>query len=115
MDWTVYDLMISQLPATVKLFRTLGVMAEVNHLAFEPAILDALPDAPAVDTDVSFVGTYLSITSSGLRSWKRSPNATISNCGETARKPSPPLRRSTAASRAKFGARRCIRSYGGRA
>src|ERR1700736_698237 len=47
-DWTVYDLMISQLPATVKLFRALGVRAEVNHLAFEPAILDALPAAPAM-------------------------------------------------------------------
>ena len=49
--------MISQLPATVKLFRALGVRAEVNHLAFEPAILDALPAAPAPDVDVSFVGS----------------------------------------------------------
>jgi spore maturation protein CgeB len=56
-DWTVYDLMISQLPTTVKFFRTLGVRAEVNHLAFEPAILDALPAAPAADIDVSFVGS----------------------------------------------------------
>jgi hypothetical protein len=56
-DWSVYDLMISQLPATVRSFRSLGVRAEVNHLAFEPAILDALPEAPALDTDVSFVGT----------------------------------------------------------
>jgi hypothetical protein len=29
----------------------------LNHLAFEPAILDALPEAPAADIDVSFVGT----------------------------------------------------------
>jgi hypothetical protein len=56
-DWSVYDLMISQLPTTVRSFRSLGVRAEVNHLAFEPAILDALPEAPALDTDVSFVGT----------------------------------------------------------
>ena len=56
-DWTVYDLMISQLPTTVKFFRGLGVRAEVNHLAFEPAILDALPAAPAADVDVSFVGS----------------------------------------------------------
>ncbi|HEY2210761.1 MAG TPA: glycosyltransferase [Bradyrhizobium sp.] len=56
-DWTVYDLMISQLPSTVKFFRALGVRAEVSHLAFEPAILDALPKAPAADIDVSFVGT----------------------------------------------------------
>ncbi|MEA2898069.1 MAG: spore maturation protein CgeB [Bradyrhizobium sp.] len=56
-DWSVYDLMISQLPTTVHSFRSLGIRAEVNHLAFEPAILDALPEAPAVDIDVSFVGT----------------------------------------------------------
>ena len=49
--------MISQLSATVDFFRRLGVRAEVNHLAFEPTILDALPPAPAVDIDVSFVGT----------------------------------------------------------
>jgi spore maturation protein CgeB len=56
-DWTVYDLMISQLPTIVKAFRALGVRSEVSHLAFEPSILDALPEAPAPDVDVSFVGT----------------------------------------------------------
>jgi spore maturation protein CgeB len=56
-DWTVYDLMISQLPSTVKSLRALGVRAEVNHLAFEPAILDALPEMPTTDIDVSFVGS----------------------------------------------------------
>jgi spore maturation protein CgeB len=56
-DWSVYDLMISQLPATVRWFRALGVRAEVNHLAFEPAILDVLPQASAPDINVSFVGT----------------------------------------------------------
>jgi hypothetical protein len=56
-DWTVYDLMISQLSMTVNFFRGFGVRSEVNHLAFEPAILDALPKAPAADIDVSFVGT----------------------------------------------------------
>jgi spore maturation protein CgeB len=56
-DWAVYDLMMSQLSATVDFFRRLGVRAEVNHLAFEPAILDALPTAPAKDIDVSFVGS----------------------------------------------------------
>ncbi len=56
-DWAVYDLMISQMSAAVNLFRSLGVRAEVNHLAFEPAILDALPAAPAKDIEVSFVGT----------------------------------------------------------
>jgi spore maturation protein CgeB len=56
-DWSVYDLMISQLPTTVRFFRTFGVHAEVNHLAFEPAILDVLPEKPAADVDVSFVGS----------------------------------------------------------
>lgn len=56
-DWSVYDLMMSQLSATVDFFRRLGVRAEVNHLAFEPGILDALPPAPATDVEVSFVGT----------------------------------------------------------
>ena len=56
-DWTVYDLMMSQLSVTVDFFRRLGIRAEVNHLAFEPAILDALPAMPAIDIDVSFVGT----------------------------------------------------------
>jgi hypothetical protein len=56
-DWAVYDLMMSQLAATVNFFRGLGARAEVNHLAFEPAILDALPAQPLTDIDVSFVGT----------------------------------------------------------
>jgi len=56
-DWTVYDLMISQLPTTVKSLRALGVRAEVCQLAFEPGILDVLPEQPTVDIDVSFVGT----------------------------------------------------------
>ena len=56
-DWAVYDLMISQLGATVDFFRRLGVRAEVNHLAFEPTIFQALPAAPVMDIDVSFVGT----------------------------------------------------------
>src|SRR5436190_2391748 len=56
-DWSIYDLMISQLASIVQSFRALGVRSEVCHLAFEPAILDALPAAPAADIDVSFVGT----------------------------------------------------------
>ena len=56
-DWTAYDLMLSQLAATVDFFRRKGVRAEVNHLAFEPALLDALPARPTRDIDISFVGT----------------------------------------------------------
>jgi hypothetical protein len=56
-DWSVYALLISQLPSVVRSFRALGVRSEVSHLAFEPAILDILPEARAPDIDVSFVGT----------------------------------------------------------
>jgi spore maturation protein CgeB len=56
-DWKVYDLMISLLPAVVRSFQNLGIRAEVNHLAFEPTVLDVLPEAPATDIEVSFVGT----------------------------------------------------------
>jgi hypothetical protein len=56
-DWAVYDLIISQLPKTVTAFRALGIRSEVNHLAFEPGVLDALPPAAEPDVDVSFVGS----------------------------------------------------------
>jgi spore maturation protein CgeB len=55
-NWTVYDLMLSQLPRIVRSFRGAGVRAELSHLAFEPGILDALPPTPAMDVEVSFVG-----------------------------------------------------------
>jgi spore maturation protein CgeB len=56
-DWSVYDLMLSQLPRIVGAFRDAGVRAEVAHLAFEPGLLDDLPPAPSQDVDVSFVGS----------------------------------------------------------
>lgn len=55
-DWQVYDLMMSQLLSTVEAFRKAGTQSELCHLAFEPALLDVLPPAPPVDTEVSFVG-----------------------------------------------------------
>lgn len=55
-DWSVYDLMISQMAAVVDFFRAHGARAEVVHLAFEPGILDALPPPPAPEFDVTFVG-----------------------------------------------------------
>jgi spore maturation protein CgeB len=55
-DWTVYDLIISQLAHVVNFFRAKGARAEVLHLAFEPDILDVLPPAPERSIDVSFVG-----------------------------------------------------------
>jgi hypothetical protein len=56
-DWGAYDLMLSQLPRVVRAFRAADVRAEVSHLAFEPAVLDALPAPPSPDVDVSFVGS----------------------------------------------------------
>jgi spore maturation protein CgeB len=56
-DWTVYDLMLSQLPRLVKFFRSAGARAELSHLAFEPRLLDSLPKHPAQDIEVSFVGS----------------------------------------------------------
>ena len=115
-DWTVYDLMISQLPTTVKFFRTLGVRAEVNHLAFEPAVLDVLPaDSPQPTSMSPSSAPFRWTIGSGLRCWKRSPNATISNCGETGRRRCPPPRRCIAASRARSGAPTCIRCSAARA
>ncbi|WP_234679588.1 CgeB family protein [Bradyrhizobium monzae] len=55
-DWSVYDLLISQIAAVVDFFRQQGARSEVNHLGFEPAILDVLPPAPSRSIDVSFVG-----------------------------------------------------------
>ncbi|MET4259626.1 spore maturation protein CgeB [Bradyrhizobium sp. S3.12.5] len=55
-DWSVYDLLISQIAAVVDFFRQQGACSEVIHLGFEPAILDVLPPAPARSIDVSFVG-----------------------------------------------------------
>ena len=55
-DWSVYDLMISQMRRGGGFLSQHGVRAEVIHLAFEPAILDVLPPAPERSIDVSFVG-----------------------------------------------------------
>lgn len=55
-DWSVYDLLISQMAAVVNFFRDRGARAEVVHLAFEPDILNDLPPPPSRSIDVSFVG-----------------------------------------------------------
>ncbi|MCK1359010.1 glycosyltransferase [Bradyrhizobium sp. 199] len=56
-NWRVYDLMLSQLPRVVAKFTAAGVRARVSHLAFEPDVLQQLPPTPALDVDVSFVGS----------------------------------------------------------
>jgi len=59
-DWTAYDLMLSQLVSIVNVFRAQGVRSAINHLAFEPSILAHLPEAPEQDIDISFVGSISS-------------------------------------------------------
>ncbi len=59
-DWTVYDLMLSQLASIVSVFRAQGVRSAINHLAFEPSILERLPPAPTQDIEISFVGSISS-------------------------------------------------------
>jgi hypothetical protein len=55
-DYGAYDLMISSLPNFVRHFRGRGLDAEVNRLAFEPAVLDRVTPAER-DVPVSFVGS----------------------------------------------------------
>lgn len=55
-DMSVYDLFISSLPNFVDRFRAAGIASEVNRLAFEPAILDAVPPQERI-YPVSFIGS----------------------------------------------------------
>jgi hypothetical protein len=54
-NWRAYDLVISSLPHFVTAFKREGVRAEYVPLAFEPRVLDCLPEV-ARDIPVSFVG-----------------------------------------------------------
>jgi hypothetical protein len=92
-DWSVYDLMISQLPTTVKFFRALGVCS------LRPRRMSKSP----------LSARFRPIIDSGSRCWRRSPNASTSNCGATVRRRCRPPRRCIAASREKCGASICIR------
>jgi hypothetical protein len=56
-DYRGYDLVISSIPAIVDRFHREGIAAEVVPLAFEPAVLDAIPARPR-DVAVSFVGSF---------------------------------------------------------
>jgi spore maturation protein CgeB len=55
-SWGVHDVVFSSLPNVVAYFRSIGVPSELNHLAFDPAVLPRLGRGePAID--VSFVGS----------------------------------------------------------
>jgi spore maturation protein CgeB len=55
-DYRAYDLMISSLPNFVEHYRKLGIRSELNRLAFDRRVLDAV-GSPARDVEVSFVGS----------------------------------------------------------
>jgi hypothetical protein len=114
-DWKAYDLMISQLPKVVQSFRKLGVRAEAIIWHSSRLFSTPYPKHPRRISTYRSSGPSRSTTNSGSRCWRPSLNVTISNCGGTGRSRFPPCRRFTAASRARSGARTCIRCCGGRA
>lgn len=59
-DFRAYDLVITSLPDFVTWFRARGVHAELNLLAFEASVLDAIAPRPQ-DIPVSFVGSLMSV------------------------------------------------------
>lgn len=95
-EYSAYDLIISSLPNLVAHFRTKGVTAEFNQLAFEPSVLDALGTQPARDIDLSFVGSLSPVHHARIRMLEfiaeRAPLKVWGNGAEKLR-PSSPLRR----------------------
>jgi spore maturation protein CgeB len=55
-DLSVYDLIVSSLPNLVESFRRSGVRSALHRLAFEPAVLDRVPERQP-RYDVTFVGS----------------------------------------------------------
>jgi len=54
--FSVYDLVVSSFPPTVKYFSDAGIPSEFIPLGFEPEVLSKLGPQPPRDVDVSFVG-----------------------------------------------------------
>jgi hypothetical protein len=52
-----YDLIVSSLPNMVRQFRAAGARAELSALAFDPRVLERVPQPTERDVDVSFVGS----------------------------------------------------------
>jgi hypothetical protein len=59
-----YDLLVSSFPPTVDELRRRGHRAELSRLGFDPAVLDALGDAPLLRHGLTFVGSLAPIHSS---------------------------------------------------
>lgn len=64
-DWRLYDLIVSSFPPTVEFFKSRGVRAELNRLAFDPRVLALLPSVPR-DVPMSFTGNFFRVHSSRL-------------------------------------------------
>lgn len=58
-SYSAYDMMISSLPNFVKYYRDLGLVAQLNRLAFEPAVLESVGSVTR-DIPLSFVGSITS-------------------------------------------------------
>ena len=56
-DWRCYDLCLSSFPPTVDWFRSQGLRAELQRLAFEPRVLQSLQNRPK-SIPISFVGSF---------------------------------------------------------
>jgi hypothetical protein len=64
-DYRLYDLIISSFPPTIYWLRSRGVRAELNRLAFDPRVVEIVPESPR-DIGVSFVGSFLPVHKSRL-------------------------------------------------
>jgi spore maturation protein CgeB len=56
-DFRRYDLIVSSLPNMVQHFKSAGLRAAVNSLAFDPRVLEKIPQPALRDVEVSFVGS----------------------------------------------------------
>jgi hypothetical protein len=65
-DYRRYDLIVSSFPPTLEWLRERGGRAALNRLAFDPRVLDSIPEVQR-DLGVSFVGSFFEVHRSRLR------------------------------------------------
>jgi hypothetical protein len=65
-DYRRYDLIVSSFPATLDWVRARGARAALNRLAFDPRVLDLIPEVER-DLRLSFVGSFLEVHKSRLK------------------------------------------------
>jgi spore maturation protein CgeB len=56
-DFKRYDLIVSSLPNMVQRFKSAGLRAAINQLAFDPRVLEKIREPALRDVEVSFVGS----------------------------------------------------------